>query len=98
MTKRNAWLDVPADDYIGHMSSPEVDQLSVLSRLFREALERFLPADVLLLGCATGNGLDRVDRSVTRRVTAVDINPEYLTRLQEQFPNPGSICGLSAQT
>jgi len=88
MTMRNPWLDVPAADYIGHMNSPEVDQLSVLSRLFREALERFLPADVLLLGCATGNGLDRVDPSVTSRVTGVDINPVYLARLASELPNP----------
>lgn len=86
---RNPWLDIPADDYLGHMSSPEVDQFSVLSRLFREAIERFRPADILLLGCSTGNGLVHVDPSVTRRVTGIDINPEYLARLRAQFPNPG---------
>lgn len=88
MSTRNPWLDVPAADYIGHMNSPEVDQISILNRLFREALERFLPADVLLLGCATGNGLDRIDPSVTRGVTVVDINPEYLARLRDQCPRP----------
>jgi hypothetical protein len=53
MTPRNPWLDIPASDYLGHMSSPEVDQLSLLSGLFREALERFRPADVLLLESKT---------------------------------------------
>ena len=85
---RNPWLDIRADDYLGHMGSPAVDQLSVLSRLFGEALDSFRPADVLLLGCSTGNGLADVDPSVTHRITGVDINPEYLARLEEQFPSP----------
>jgi SAM-dependent methyltransferase len=87
--KRNPWLDIPAADYVGHMSSPEVDQLSVLSRLLREALERFQPRDLLLLGCSTGNGLHQVDPTVTHQVTGVDINPEYLELVVAQFPNPG---------
>jgi SAM-dependent methyltransferase len=70
------------------MASPEVDQLSVLGRLFGEVLERSRPADVLLLGCATGNGLDRIDASVTRSVTGVDINQEYLDRLRADWPDP----------
>lgn len=44
---------------------------------------------VLILGCSTGNGLEHVDATVTRRVTGVDINPEYLQRLAERFPDPG---------
>lgn len=51
------------------MSSPEVDQLSVLSGLLKDALERFRPRDFLLLGCSTGNGLEHVDPVVTRSVT-----------------------------
>lgn len=86
---RNPWLDIPAADYVGHMNSPEVDQLSVLSRLMCEALEMFRPRDLLLLGCSTGNGLVHVDPGVTRHVIGVDINPEYLACLAEQFPNPG---------
>jgi SAM-dependent methyltransferase len=86
---RNPWLDITAADYVGHMSSPEVDQLSVLSRLLHEALERFRPRDLLLLGCSTGNGLVHVDPAVTYRVTGVDINPEYLACITEQFPSPG---------
>jgi SAM-dependent methyltransferase len=86
---RNPWLDIPEADYVGHMTSPEVDQQSVLCRLFRDALERTRPRDVLLLGCSTGNGLEHVDAAVTSRVTGVDINPAYLRRLVEQYPNPG---------
>ncbi len=86
---RNPWLDIAADDYVGHMTSPEVGQLPVLSRLLGEALDEFRPGDLLLIGCSTGNGLCHVDPVVTHRVTGVDINPEYLRRLAEQFPHPG---------
>lgn len=86
---RNPWLDIPAADYVGHMSSPDVGQLAVLDRLLHEALERYRPRDLLLPGCSTGNGLAHVNPLVTRRVTGVDINPEYLARLTELFPHPG---------
>ncbi|TAK13308.1 MAG: class I SAM-dependent methyltransferase [Acidobacteria bacterium] len=85
---RNPWLDVPPGDYERHMSSPAVDQLSTLARLFGEALEVFRPADVLLLGIATGNGLDRIDANVTRHVTGIDINPEYLARTRTLYSTP----------
>jgi SAM-dependent methyltransferase len=94
---RNPWLEIPAADYVGHMSSPEVDQLSVLSRLLSEALDAFKPADLLLPGCSTGNGLEHVDPQVTRHVTGVDINPEYLRLLAERFPNPGFRLTLRAE-
>jgi len=86
---RNPWLDITEVDYVGHMNSPAVDQHPVLNRLLRDALAATLPRTVLVLGCSTGNGLEHVDAAVTRRVTAVDINPTYLQRLVERFPNPG---------
>ncbi len=84
----NPWLDIPDVDYVGHMSSPAVNQQSVLNRLFCDALESTRPEAVLLLGCSTGNGLENVDAAVTSRVTGVDLNPTYLQRLVERFPNP----------
>jgi SAM-dependent methyltransferase len=96
-TVRNPWLDIPAADYIAHMSSPEVDQLSVLGRLLEDALDRFRPRDVLVLGCSTGNGLEHVDPAVTRKVTGIDINSEYLRRLAERFPRPGFQLSLRAE-
>jgi SAM-dependent methyltransferase len=85
----NPWLDIPADDYVGHMSHPAVNQRSVLNRLVREALEEVKPHGFLVLGCSTGNGLEHVDRTVTERVTVIDINSLYLNRLGERFQNPG---------
>ncbi len=50
----NPWLDINEVDYVGHMSSPAVNQRPVLSRLLRDALESALPGTVLVLGCSTG--------------------------------------------
>ena len=86
---RNPWLDIPEVDYVGHMSSPTVNQRPVLSRLMGDALESVRPRTLLVLGCSTGNGLEHVNPAVTSRVTVVDLNPGYLLRLGERFPNPG---------
>ena len=40
---RNPWLDIAEVDYVGHMSSPAVNQRPVLSRLLRDALESAQP-------------------------------------------------------
>jgi hypothetical protein len=44
MATRNPSLDIPESDYVGHMSSPEVDQYRVLNRLLREVLIAVRPA------------------------------------------------------
>jgi SAM-dependent methyltransferase len=84
----NPWLDIPEADYVGHMSSPAVGQRPVLSRLLGETLQSVRPHALLVLGCSTGNGLEHVNPAVTSRVVVVDVNPTYLRRLRERFPNP----------
>jgi trans-aconitate methyltransferase len=88
----NPWLNIPASDYEGHMSSPNVGQLSFLAKTFKESLENHDCRTVALLGCATGNGLEYIKNEVSHRVTAVDINPEYLKILQQRYGD--SIPGL----
>jgi ubiquinone/menaquinone biosynthesis C-methylase UbiE len=85
----NPWLAIPEADYVGHMSHPSVNQRSVLNRLMREVLEDGRPRAFLVLGCSSGNGLEHVDRAVTEHVTVIDINPSYLHRLADAFPNSG---------
>jgi SAM-dependent methyltransferase len=84
---RNPWLWIPASDYEGHMGPEGVDQLSLLSRIFGETVRRFRPRCLLVLGCATGNGLEHVDPSLTTRLVAVDINRGYLAIARQRFPN-----------
>jgi SAM-dependent methyltransferase len=60
------------------MAHPTVGQTPLLAKLFGDALDEFKPRRIALAGCATGNGLDRVDPGRVERVLALDINPEYL--------------------
>jgi SAM-dependent methyltransferase len=90
----NPWLSIPWEDYEGHMSHPAVKQSPFLSEIFHDALHNYKPETVAILGCATGNGFEHIDPVVSKRVTAVDLNPEYLDIVQNRFGSkiPGLHC------
>jgi len=81
----NPWLDVPLEDYEGHMKSPGVQQLAALSSLFAEALRLYSPTSVAILGIAGGNGLEHIDDRITRRVVGLDVNPAYLEAVRQRY-------------
>ena len=86
----NPWLTLPLDDYENHMKAKEVQQLGVLSDLFREVLAAKKPTSVAILGVAGGNGIEHVDQGITKRIVGVDLNPRYLDTVHERFPSlPG---------
>lgn len=85
------WLTVPAADYEGHMGAAGVDQLAPLRTIFADVYARVHPARMALLGCCTGNGLDVIDTEHTRRVVAVDLNPDYLAVARQRHPRLESI-------
>ncbi len=90
----NPWLSIPWEDYEGHMAHPAVKQSQFLSEVFRDALRKYMPETIAILGCATGNGFEHIDPCVNKRVVAVDINPRYLDILQDRFQSliPGLEC------
>jgi hypothetical protein len=71
MTSPNPWSLVPAADYEAYMGPEGADLLAPLSAVFQEAWLAAQPERVLVVGCATGNGLEHVDPAVTRRVAEV---------------------------
>lgn len=86
----NPWLAVPLSEYEQHMNSSEVQQLSVLSDLFAEAMGRCRPSSVAVLGIAGGNGLNHIDGRTTTRVVGMDINPQYLEVVRARYSHlPG---------
>jgi SAM-dependent methyltransferase len=85
MTTPNPWSVVQAADYERHMGPEGVDQLGPLSALFQEAYLAARPARALLIGCATGNGLEHVDPAVTSRVVGLDVNLQYLGIARQRF-------------
>jgi hypothetical protein len=74
------WLNIPLDDYECHMSLPEIGQAQMLAEQFARALDRWVPTSVAVIGCAGGNGLDRIEGRSVARLVAVDVNPEYVER------------------
>ena len=82
---KNPWLDIPLADYEAHMLLPNVGQARLLSDIFAAALEELAPKSVAVLGCAGGNGFDRIATQVTERVVGVDINPEYINQARARF-------------
>jgi len=74
------------------MRSDEVQQLDALSELFAAALERCQPTSVAVLGVGGGNGLDRIDSGITKRVVGLDLNARYLNETRKRY---GGTCNLS---
>jgi ubiquinone/menaquinone biosynthesis C-methylase UbiE len=81
----NPWLDISLADYEGHMALPTIGQAQLLSEVFATALRQYAPRSVAVLGCAGGNGLDRISSEVTERVVGVDINPDYVMHARTRF-------------
>lgn len=73
------------------MGSAGVQQLAALRDLFQRALDWSRPESLAVLGVAGGNGLDRIDCSLTKRIVGVDINQQYLDHVRQRF---GHLDGL----
>src|ERR1700733_5029312 len=76
----NPWLNIPLDDYEGHMSLPEVGQAQMIADELHHAVLRWAPRSIAVIGCAGGNGLERIARGTVERVVAMDVNPDYVER------------------
>lgn len=88
----NPWLELPLAEYEAHMALPEVAQAVLLASVFGELLEAYAPRSVAILGCAGGNGFERVSPEVTTRIVGVDINPAYISVCGSRFA--GRLPGL----
>lgn len=74
----NPWKHIPFTEYERHMSDPSVGQLSVLNTVFQHQYSSFYPSSLTVFGICTGNGLEHVDPDITKTVTCIDVNREYL--------------------
>jgi SAM-dependent methyltransferase len=55
------------------------------AEIFAGVLKACAPRSVAVLGCAGGNGFDRISSAVTTRVVGVDINRSYVEELWASF-------------
>lgn len=96
MNLQNPWLRIPADDYKKHMSAPNVGQLQVLNKIFKDILDEFNPKSICVLGCTTGNGFEHLINRDVDRIVGIDINQDYLAECKDLFakvlPNLELIC------
>ncbi|MBI5540621.1 MAG: methyltransferase domain-containing protein [Bacteroidia bacterium] len=81
----NPWLNIKFSEYENHML--EVGQAQVLNNLTEEYLKEYKPEYFALIGCSTGNGLEHIDNNITKKVFAIDINPDYLKQTKIRFEN-----------
>lgn len=81
----NPWLNIPAEDYEGHMSAPNVQQLQMLSGIFADVLNELSPESICVPGCATGNGFEYFIGKNAKRIVGVDINPAYIALCKNRF-------------
>jgi hypothetical protein len=79
------WSVVPAADYERFMGPDGLGQRATLDALFEEAWLTALPERLLVVGCATGAGLEHVDPAVTRRLVGLDVNLQYLGVCRQRF-------------
>lgn len=81
----NPWTTIPLADYEAHMALPTVGQSALLANELARAVAVHKPGSVAVLGCAGGNGLERLIGGSARRVVAVDINPDYAAAAEARF-------------
>ena len=81
----NPWLKISASDYVNHMSSLEVMQYQMINECFKTALDKYRPQKILVPGCTIGNGFEHINWTQVEKVTALDINENYLQILRQNY-------------
>jgi SAM-dependent methyltransferase len=88
----NPWLDIPLADYEAHMALPTVGQSQLIADELAALVRRHSPSSVAVVGCAGGNGFDRLSGTSVTRVVGVDINPAYIGQARRRYA--GRLPGL----
>jgi ubiquinone/menaquinone biosynthesis C-methylase UbiE len=82
---QNPWLAIPLGDYEAHMSLPSINQAAMLADELELLLEQMSPASLAIIGCAGGNGLERIKPGQLERLVAVDVNPKYIEHTRDRY-------------
>jgi len=90
MPRPNPWSLVSAAEYEAHMGPAGAGELAPLSAIFGKVYAACRPRRLVVLGVATGNGLEHVDPAVTRRTVGLDVNLSYLAVTRQRFMRLGA--------
>lgn len=88
----NPWLEIPLADYEGHMALPSIGQSQLIADQLDALVRTLRPQSIGLIGCAGGNGLDRLAGTSVSRIVGVDLNPDYIEQARRRYD--GRIPGL----
>jgi SAM-dependent methyltransferase len=67
------------------MDHPDVGQAALLSRILGDAVRAHTPRSAAVLGCAGGNGFEKLIDSSVERVVGIDISPEFIEAVRDRF-------------
>jgi SAM-dependent methyltransferase len=82
---RTPWLDIPLGDYEAHMTLPAIGQSQLIADQLDILVRTHAPSSVAILGCAGGNGFERLNDTSVTRVVGVDINSQYIEEAQRRY-------------
>jgi len=85
-TSKNPWNEIKLDDYENHMSLDSVNQLQTMNAIMKEQFEAYPVETSMVLGVAGGNGLEHVSKDKYKTVYGVDINEDYLCKVDKRYP------------
>lgn len=71
--------------YEAHMAMSGIGQSQLLSDILAEALNTYRPGSVAVLGCAGGNGFDRILPRPETRAVGIDLNPDYIQQAKLRY-------------
>ena len=83
-----------ASDYEAYMGPGGIDELAPLSTIFAKVYGARRPRRMVVLGVATGNGLEHVDLHLTGRIVGVDVNLSYLAVARQRLRRLGAALEL----
>lgn len=81
----NPWLNIPLNDYEGHMDMPSVGQADMLAAGCANLVKTCRPVSAAILGCAGGNGFEQAVSGGVKRLVGVDINPAYIADAEIRY-------------
>ena len=88
---KNPWEEIDLEDYENHMRLDSVRQLQVMNSIMRSQFEAYPVCSAMVLGVAGGNGLEHVRREKYQTVYGVDINEDYLRKVEERYADLGDV-------
>ncbi len=81
----NPWEDINLEDYEKHMSLDSVFQLQAMNQMMKEQFYKYSIKSIMILGIASGNGLEHIDNQVIDKVYGIDINENYLKACKNRY-------------